>query len=221
MGAAATQSITESQNHRGYRSLSSNHKPCSSCFREIRKMRFNKDIFNYIQHIFYNTTTTKTNTGLVSLFLQNTALIHGGTASTRPLKVCCVIWHWDVSSRSYFGLEPVWAGLRGSDSFTPAHPTVAWLDWDLGEFGGQVNTSNSLLCLSFVSSFLNLFFFLFFLGAWGWVHHSAGRGSSYKVIIPFSGAFRLFLGLLNFLQGVFPHHQSWKKKSHILNRHPI
>ena len=34
----------------------------------------------------------------------------------------------------------------------PAHPTNAWLDWDLGEFGGQVNTWNLLFCSSNHSS---------------------------------------------------------------------
>lgn len=31
-------------------------------------------------------------------------------------------------------------------------------------------------------------------------------------IVPFVGAFWLFLGWLNFLQGIFPHDQTWEKK---------
>ncbi|KAF7651609.1 hypothetical protein LDENG_00107270 [Lucifuga dentata] len=67
--------------------------------------------------------------------------------STRPLKVSCSIWHQDVSSRSFKSCK-----LRGGAS----------MDWTClsstshrrsirlrsGEFGGQVNTLNSLSCSS-------------------------------------------------------------------------
>lgn len=218
MGAAATQSITESQNHRGYRSLSLNHKPCSSCFREIRKMRFNKDIFNYIQHIFYNTTTTKTNTGLVSLFLQK-----------QP---------WSMEARP--PLDPWRSAVLSGTEMLAADPFLAWslcgqasadqtllprhipllLDWT--EIWGnlEVKSTHQTHCCAFLL-FPHSWIFSFFFG------HEAGciilleeaaviRWSYHSVVL--SGCLsacwtfcRAFLLIIN----------PEKKKSHISNTHPI
>ncbi|XP_051801618.1 vascular endothelial growth factor C isoform X3 [Acanthochromis polyacanthus] len=66
--------------------------------------------------------------------------------STRPLKVCCGIWHQDVS-RSFEACK-----LRGVASMkwtclsSTSHRCSIGLRF--GEFGGQVNTSNFLLCSS-------------------------------------------------------------------------
>ena len=65
-------------------------------------------------------------------FAAIAALTRWGMDSTRPLKVCCGIWHQDVSSRSF----------NSSTSYKI-------LDWiEILANGGQVNTSNLLLCSS-------------------------------------------------------------------------
>ncbi len=72
-------------------------------------------------------------------FASKTSLTHWGTDSTRPLKVCCGIWHQNVSSRSFKSCKlQGWIGLVCS-----AHPTDARLDWDLGNLEAK-----SKLCSS-------------------------------------------------------------------------
>ena len=44
-----------------------------------------------------------------SPFAAKTAQTHRGTESTRPLKMCCGIWHQDVSSRSFKSCK-LWGG---------------------------------------------------------------------------------------------------------------
>jgi len=80
-------------------------------------------------------------------FGSRTALTRGGMDSTRPLKVCCGVWHQDVSSRSFKSWK-----LRGGASMgrtclsnTPHRCSIALRS---GEFGGQVNTLKSSLCSS-------------------------------------------------------------------------
>ena len=67
--------------------------------------------------------------------------------STRSLKVCCGIWHQDVGSRSFRSCK-LWGGA--SMDWTCLSNTSHRSSTGLrsGEFGGQVNTSNSLLCSS-------------------------------------------------------------------------
>ena len=90
-------------------------------------------------------------------FAAKTALTRWGMDSTRPLKVCCGIWHQDVSSRSFKscmlqgGASMDWICLSST-----SHRCSIGLR--SGEFGGQVNTSNLLLCSSNHS--WNMFVFL-------------------------------------------------------------
>ena len=79
-------------------------------------------------------------------FAAKTALTHWDMDSTRPLKVCCGIWHQVVSSRSFKscklrdGASVDWTHL----SSTPHRHSIV-LKYE--EFGGQVNTSILLLFL--------------------------------------------------------------------------
>ena len=92
---------------------------CSWAFREERGMRKFNDHYDHLP-----------NSVLVPLLMPNSP-DRWGMNSTRLLKVCCSIWHQDVSSRSFKSCK-----LRGRASMDrtvcPAHPTDAWLDRDLG-----------------------------------------------------------------------------------------
>ena len=49
--------------------------------------------------------------------------------STRPLKVCCGIWHQDVSSRSFMSCKLRGGALHGSDLFVQHIPQMlSWID---------------------------------------------------------------------------------------------
>ena len=91
--------------------------------------------------------------------------------SIRSLKVCCGIWHHDVSSRSFKSCK-----LRGGASVDQnclsSTPPGCSILLTSGEFGGQVDKSNSLLCSS------NHSWTIFALR-----HYTAERGHSHQGIL--------------------------------------
>ena len=69
------------------------------------------------------------------------------TESIRPLKVCCGIWHQDVSSRSFKSCK-LQGGASVDLTFLSSTSHRCLIGLRSGEFGGQVNISNSLVCSS-------------------------------------------------------------------------